>query len=71
LEAERQETTNEEIALSAQLSMTRFFQLLLIATISACGAKEANDPVAREQALAKNDVWHAAKLRGVAFRAVG
>jgi len=54
-----------------KLTMTRFIQLLLFATISACGAEEADDPVAREQALAKNDVWHAAKLRGVAFRAVG
>ncbi len=29
------------------------------------------DPVAHEQELAKNNVWHAAKLRGVAFRAIG
>lgn len=27
--------------------------------------------VKREQAIAKNDVWHAAKLKGVSFRAVG
>ena len=52
-------------------TMTRFFQLMLLVIISACGTEEADDPVAREQALAKNDVWHAAKLRGVAFRAVG
>ena len=29
------------------------------------------DPVDREYELARNDVWHAAKLRGVAFRAIG
>ncbi len=29
------------------------------------------NPVKREQELASNDVWHAAKLRGVAFRAIG
>jgi uncharacterized membrane protein len=52
-------------------TMANFFQLLLFATITACGAEEVDDAVAREQALAKNDVWHAAKLRGVAFRAVG
>jgi putative lipoprotein len=39
----------------------------------ACGAPQmsAQDPVAREASLANNDVWHAAKLRGVAFRAIG
>jgi putative lipoprotein len=47
--------------------------MLLLAGISACGAQEntAQDPVVREQELAKNDVWHKAKLRGVAFRAIG
>lgn len=48
---------------------------LLLASISACGAEEhapaQEDPVAREQEVAKNNVWHAAKLRGVAFRAIG
>ena len=48
---------------------------MLLASISACGAQEhataQEDPVAREQELAKNNVWHAAKLRGVAFRAIG
>ena len=29
------------------------------------------DPVAREQELAKNNVWHKARLRRVAFRAIG
>ena len=47
--------------------------MLLLVAVSACGAQEevAQDPVAREQELAKNNVWHAAKLRGVAFRAIG
>ena len=48
---------------------------MLLASISACGAQEQapaqEDPVAREEELAKNNVWHAAKLRGVAFRAIG
>lgn len=48
---------------------------MLLASISACGAQEQapaqEDPVAREEELAKNDVWHKAKLRGVAFRAIG
>ena len=29
------------------------------------------DPAARENAIAMNNVWHKAKLNGVAFRAVG
>jgi uncharacterized membrane protein len=53
--------------------MIRITALLLLVGISACGAQESvpKYPVAREQELAKNDVWHAAKLRGVAFRAIG
>jgi uncharacterized membrane protein len=55
--------------------MIRLTALLLLAGISACGAQEQEsapeDPVAREQELAQNNVWHKAKLRGVAFRAVG
>jgi len=39
------------------------------ALVTACSDEPA--PVDREQALAMNDVWHAAKLRGVAFRAIG
>jgi len=45
--------------------------LLLLILVVACTPRIARDPGAREQALAENDVWHAAKLRGVAFRAIG
>jgi uncharacterized membrane protein len=52
-----------------------FAHILLLTGIAACGEQKPDvsfeDPVAREQELAKNDVWHAAKLRGVAFRAIG
>jgi uncharacterized membrane protein len=52
-----------------------FTHILLLAGIAACGEQKPDasleDPVVREQELAKNDVWHAAKLRGVAFRAIG
>jgi uncharacterized membrane protein len=55
--------------------MIRLTALLLLAGISACGAQEQEsapeDPVAREQELAQNSVWHKARLRGVAFRAIG
>lgn len=55
--------------------MIRLIISLLLAGISACDAQEREsvpeDPVVREQELAKNNVWHAAKLRGVAFRAIG
>ena len=53
--------------------VTRLAALLLVAAVFTCNAqvKAGEDPVAREQELAKNDVWHAAKLRGVAFRALG
>ena len=48
--------------------------LILLGAV-ACGTQEQDtakeDPVAREQELTKNDVWHAARLRGVAFRAIG
>ena len=47
--------------------------LILLGAV-ACGTQEQDtakeDPVAREQELTKNDVWHAARLRGVAFRAI-
>jgi uncharacterized membrane protein len=47
--------------------------ICLMFAVSACGAQEGDqqNPAAREAELAKNDVWHAAKLRGVAFRAIG
>ena len=48
---------------------------LVLLGVTACGSQEPEpvqeDPVAREQELAKNNVWHKAKLRGVAFRAIG
>ena len=47
--------------------------LLLLTAICACGARAyagGNSGVSEEQ-LATNNVWHAAKLRGVAFRAIG
>jgi putative lipoprotein len=49
----------------------RISAMLAIAGNFACSTQTADDPLAREQALASTDVWHAAKLRGVAFRAIG
>ena len=51
----------------------RILVLSFLLVVSACGAQQSasSDPVKRERALAENDVWHAAKLRGVAFRAIG
>ncbi len=53
--------------------MQRIFAVMLLTTVLACGAQEeaAQGTVEYEQELAKNDVWHSAKLRGVAFRAIG
>ncbi len=53
--------------------LARVFVLFLFTSVTACSAQQdtGQDPVAREQELAKNDVWHKAKLRGVAFRAIG
>jgi uncharacterized membrane protein len=55
--------------------MSRFVLIILSFGVVACGSEEQEstqvDPVAREQELAKNNVWHKAKLRGVAFRAIG
>ena len=47
--------------------------ICLMVVVSACGAQDSvdQDPAVREAELAKNNVWHAAKLRGVAFRAIG
>lgn len=56
----------------------------IILCLSACSQKPATSveveessersyqqAVDREQAIAKNDVWHAAKLNGASFRAIG
>jgi uncharacterized membrane protein len=56
--------------------MTRLYYLaVLLLGLTGCAeqAQDAaqEDPVKREQALAKSNVWHKAKLRGVAFRAIG
>ena len=55
--------------------MYKIMTTLILLGVVACGSQQQEpvqeDPVAREQELAKNDVWHAAKLRGVAFRAIG
>jgi len=45
--------------------------LLLILTLTCFTAQADNTAREREQAIAKNNVWHAAKLRGVSFRAIG
>ncbi len=46
---------------------------LLWLGLAACAApaQDRTGAVAREEALAATNVWHAAKLRGVTFRAVG
>ena len=52
--------------------MNRIWVFPFLFFISACGAQETGgDPAVSEEELAKNNVWHKAKLRGVAFRAVG
>ena len=55
--------------------MDKILIALVLLGATACGAQEQEtkqeDPVSREQEQAKNNVWHAAKLRGVAFRAIG
>jgi len=47
--------------------------LLTSVVVCATQAQESaqGDPAVGEQELAKNNVWHKAKLRGVAFRAIG
>ncbi len=44
---------------------------LFILTLTFFVAQADNTAREREQAIAKNNVWHAAKLRGVSFRAIG
>jgi len=55
--------------------MHKILITLVLLGVTACGSQEQEsvqeDPVAHEQELAKNNVWHKAKLRGVAFRAIG
>ena len=55
--------------------MIRLITFLLFVSISGCDIQTQKpapkDPAANEQALVKKNVWHAAKLRGVAFRAIG
>jgi uncharacterized membrane protein len=55
--------------------MHKILITLVLLGVTACGSQEQEpvqeDPLAREQELAKHSVWHAAKLRGVAFRAIG
>ena len=51
--------------------MFNFYSVVLLLSLTACAAQVPEDNVTSEQELAKNNVWHAAKLRGVAFRAIG
>jgi uncharacterized membrane protein len=55
--------------------MYNILTILVLLGVAACVAQEQEteqeDLVVREQELAKNNIWHAAKLRGVAFRAIG
>lgn len=44
---------------------------LFILTLTCFVAQAENKAHEREEAIAKHDVWHAAKLRGVSFRAIG
>ena len=55
--------------------MLRLYLTVLLLGLTGCGSQAQDaaqeDPVKREQELAKSNVWHEAKLRGVAFRAIG
>ena len=55
--------------------MPRPYLTVLLLGLIGCAVQAQDaaqeDPVKREQELAQNDVWHKAKLRGVAFRAIG
>jgi uncharacterized membrane protein len=55
--------------------MHKILTTLVLLGVTAHGSQEQEpvqeDPATREQEPAKNNVWHAAKLRGVAFRAIG
>ena len=45
--------------------------LLFILALTCFLVQAENKPHKTEEAIAKRDVWHAAKLRGVSFRAIG
>ena len=45
--------------------------LIFILTLTCFIVQADNTAREREEAIAKNNVWHAAKLRGVSFRAIG
>ncbi len=53
--------------------MPKILLLLLMIGVFSCHAQEntGGDPAMSEEDRAKNNVWHKAKLRGVAFRAIG
>ena len=55
--------------------MPRLYLAVLLLGLTGCvvHAPDAaqDDPIGREQELAKSSIWHKAKLRGVAFRAIG
>jgi uncharacterized membrane protein len=55
--------------------MPRLYLAVLLLGLTGCAvhAPDAaqDDPVGREQELAKSSIWHKAKSRGVAFRAIG
>jgi len=55
--------------------MPRLYLTVLLLGLIGCAEQSQDaaqeDPVKREQELAKSNVWHQAKLRGVAFRAIG
>ncbi len=53
--------------------MFRIAGLLLLFVVTDGSAQESGggDPAVSEEELAKNNVWHKARLRGVAFRAIG
>ncbi len=44
---------------------------IFILTLSCFVVQAENSPCETEEIIAKRDVWHAAKLRGVSFRAIG
>lgn len=52
------------------VSQIRISATLIAASLIVACTGEV-EPTDRENELARNDVWHAAKLRGVAFRAIG